>query len=967
MADSNFSFLSQDYNKLAALGSAAEQYAHDDPQAALVKLRCYTEQLVGYIYTELCFEIEPQADLFARLNNTQFTDVVDAAIVAKFHALRKQGNKAAHSNVEHSSGQTLWLIKEAYFIGRWFMQTMQTSHVVIPEFFEIENSNGIEDALSQKLNKKNIELTQHIETESLALIAAQEELAVLREELILAQEVIVEPPAFIAVEAFKSASKESAQSFDLEMEETRRRVNILDCFGDKTLNEGQKKLVEEVDSFLSDKTTSVFLLKGYAGTGKTFITYGITQYLNAIGRKKVLMAPTGKAAKVLSDKTETNASTIHRIIYNYENVKEFKEEGLEGSETFRCYAELKVNLDTSETVYIIDEASMVSDLYSDSEFFRFGSGFLLKDLLKYINLDHNDHNKKIIFIGDNAQLPPVGMSYSPALTAKYLKDKYQLNNHECELTEVVRQKADSGVMANAKKLRVALAAEQFNQLDFETAYADITPLHVDDLVGQYIEACNGKVAQAKNAIVIASSNRQVSKYNQVIREHFFPMQKTLVAGDKVISVANHYLKNHVVTNGEFGMIKQLLSEPEFKTVVLRKKGELGLTETIQVQLCFRDVELGFRNEYGEVNFFKSKIVENLLYNNEPTLSSDENKALYVDFRKRHPHLLSKSKRVEFKEALLNDPYFNSFKLKFGYAITCHKAQGSEWQQVFLKCSSHHKTLTKDYFRWLYTAITRTSAQLFVIDEPHIKLGSGMKRVASMDFSMPNFELDNPNEISTPSLSHDQTPEYTSEQPVIVTETRKVTDTPSDQSFGIQPNNTPMLFLLAEIKSALIGLGIDVVDIKHNQWQESYLFQCGDDFSTIRFGYNGKYKVSSVLANDESDLCQLILGRVSSFKGILLNTFNKVETKRIIELPEPFLIDFHQRIEEACNNYSVSISEVRARGFAQRYCFQKEGNSAVIDIFYNGKNQFTKFDAKKSLSNSPELINEVERVLEEAFD
>lgn len=968
MANSNFNFLKQDHSQLAVLASAAEKYAHEDPQAAMVKLRCYTEQLVGYIYTELSIEIEPQADLFTRLNNAQFKDVVDTAIVAKLHALRMQGNKAAHSNVEHSSGQTLWLIKEAYFVGRWFVQTMQTSHVAVPEFCEIKSSNDIEDALSQKLNQKNLELSQHIETESLALITAQEELAALREELILAQEVIVEPPGFIAVEAFKSASKESAESFDLEMEETRRRVNILDCFGDKTLNEGQQQLVEDVDHFLTDKTTSVFLLKGYAGTGKTFITYGITQYLNAIGRQKVLMAPTGKAAKVLSDKTETNASTIHRIIYNYENVKEFKEDGLEGSETFRCYAELKINLDTSETVYIIDEASMVSDLYSDSEFFRFGSGYLLKDLLKYINLDHNDHNKKIIFIGDNAQLPPVGMSYSPALTAKYLKDKYQLNNHECELTQVVRQKSDSGVMANAKQLRVALAAEQFNQLDFVTAYADITPLHVDDIVGEYIEACDGKVAQAKNAIVIASSNRQVSRYNQVIREYFFPMQETLVAGDKVISVANHYLKNHVVTNGEFGMVKQVLSEPEVRTVVLRKKGELGLTETIRVQLCFRDVELGFRNEVGVVNFFTCKIFENLLYNDEPTLCSDENKALYVDFKNRHPDLLTKNKVRELGAARLGDPYYNAFKLKFGYAITCHKAQGSEWKQVFLKCSSYHKEKrTKEYFRWLYTAITRTSAQLFVIDEPHIKLGGGIKKVASVDFSAISADIDDAKDINNAELLPTQTPVDIPKESEIIAETIQGTDTMSEHSFGIQPNNTPMLFLLAEIRSALIGLGVNVIDITHNQWQEAYLFQRGDDFSTIRFAYNGKYKVSSVLANNESDLSQLILGRVFSFKGMLLNTFNKIETKRIIELPEPFLNDFHQRIEEACNTYSVFISEVRARDFAQRYCFQKEGNSAVIDIFYNGKNQFTKFDAKKSLSNSPELINEVEHVLMEAFD
>ena len=341
--------------------------------------------------------------------------------------------------------------------------------------------------------------------------------------------------------------------------------------------------------------------------------------------------------------------------------------------------------------------------------------------------------------------------------------------------------------------------------------------------------------------------------------------------------------------------------------------------------------------------------------------------MYVDFVKRHPELTTKDKKSEFRMALLSDPYFNAFKVKFGYAITCHKAQGSEWQNVFLKCSSHHKTLSQDYFRWLYTAITRTSSTLYVIGEPHIKLGSGMKKVSSIDFTNHNsIDASSLTSISTPQSFIEPVSDLSISSTPDVSISQLVAEPPSDPSFGIPENNTPLLALLSEIKSSLTGLSIQVVEITHNQYQEAYLFQRGDEFSTVRIGYTGKYKVTSIQASDDSELSSLITDRVLPLKGVILNTFSKNETDSIIELPEPFLADFHQRMVDVFDKSFVVISEVRARDYAQRYYFQKESNNAVFDIYYNGKSQFTKYEAKKALSNSTEFVGEVENIIAEAL-
>lgn len=320
--------------------------------------------------------------------------------------------------------------------------------------------------------------------------------------------------------AFKNASARASSTMDLEENSTRRLLSIEDAFAEYSLNDGQADLVKQLGEFLSSKMESAFLLRGYAGTGKTFITKGLTEYFRSIGRNYVLAAPTGKASKVIAAKTRSPAYTLHKTIYSFKDIVEYRDNNLDGTETYKFYAQLAVNEMSADTVFIVDEASMVSDVYNEAEFFRFGSGYLLQDFLKFVNLDHNDHRKKVIFIGDDAQLPPVGMNFSPALDADYLFQEHGVRSTGYELTEVVRQKSDSGVMNNSITLRKALKSSMFNQLAVDLNYPDVDRAEHSDLMDRYLESCGGKING--EAIVIAHSNSDVAGYNRRIRQHFSP-------------------------------------------------------------------------------------------------------------------------------------------------------------------------------------------------------------------------------------------------------------------------------------------------------------------------------------------------------------------------------------------------------------------------------------------------------------
>ncbi|EGR3176994.1 AAA family ATPase [Vibrio parahaemolyticus] len=711
-------------------------------------------------------------------------------------------------------------------------------------------------------------------------------------------------------------------------------VEINDCFQGMDLTEGQKNAIAGIGAFLSSNGFGGYILHGYAGTGKTFIAKGIVDFVTRQGKSCVLMAPTGKAAKVIAEKTNHQASTIHKAIYDYSDAFD------DDSEAHVPVATIKPNNDGTDTVYIVDESSMLSDVFSGTDNIQFGSGYLLRDLLMYVRDGGQQAQRKIIFIGDDAQLPPVGMRNSPALDANYLREKYALPLAESTLEEVVRQKAGSGVMDNALVLRHALDTDTFNELDFNTTKADIESLSSDVFIERYMALCEKQISKTKEVVIVAHSNAQVDSYNRRCREIFFPNHSTLCAGDKVIAVANHYRNDITVTNGEFGLVRQLLSEPESRVVTFSKKLEDKSIEKVTVNLTFRDVEILFRDESGSPISVTGKVVEHLLYNDKASLTSDESKALYVDFLNRNPHLQRKGMRDERKQALKDDPYFNAFKVKFGYAITCHKAQGSEWQHVLVNCySPYQKTLSRDYFRWLYTAITRTAQKLYVLNEPTVRIGEKPDIVG--DTSWMN-ESDSIRPIDVPTNSVELVPEGI--------------DIDLDSSLG---------HLYKKVQLSIGDSGIKLTDIQHFPYRERYMFTAENQFADVEFIYNGKNVVSKVNVRGTGLLATMLQTLLLPLEGMVMSTYKQNQADKAFDFLDDHLEVFHKRIVEVFSAHEIAVAELSQNQWVQRYTFAKNGETAVIDFHYNGKKQFKKVTPLVNLSSSKSLLSQAVRIWSEA--
>jgi tRNA A37 threonylcarbamoyladenosine biosynthesis protein TsaE len=938
MPNKNFELLKNRWPQLYEHANFAEKYAHTDPHTAIIKLRCFAEQLVGILYRELNLPCERSDGFFEKLKSNIFIEVIDENILEKLHAIRMLGNKAAHGRSVHSD-DALALLRDAYLIGQWMFKTYSGStYESYPAYIEPCHPDIGLNALSQS----NKELEEQLEK-------VKEELLKLEESEQIAQNQALELKKEldqVKLADFKEASSRAASTFDLAPENTRELIKLHDAFSEYNLTDGQSLLVDKLDSFLNNKEESVFLLKGYAGTGKTFITKGLTEYFRAIGRNYVLAAPTGKASKVIAKKTQSPAYTIHKTIYSFKDISEYKEDNLDGSETFKFYAQLAVNEMSADTVYIVDESSMIADVYHEEEFFRFGTGYLLRDFFKFVNLDHNDHRKKVIFIGDDAQLPPVGMNFSPALDQKYLSREHNIKSTLFELTEVVRQKSGSGVMLNSINLRKSLKNGVFNQLSIDSSYPDIINVSHVDLLDVYLESCNRKINA--ESIVLAHSNSDVAAYNRKIRQHFFPENPEVSAGDKVMAVSNSNAYGFFISNGDFGLVREILSPTERRQITLRRKNsETNEVEEISVSLAFKNVIIGFKDLEGTPHFFNAKILEDLLYSEHPGLTSDESKALYLDFCIRHPHL--KRGSLEFKETLRSDSYFNALRLKFGYAITCHKAQGSEWNHVFVKCKTHQSQLSADYFRWLYTAITRTSKNLYLLDPPNIKIGAGIKAVNS-----PNTLIPKVSSQDTPKSNHQHI--NASDNPI---------GTEEDDNFGIPSHANFSLEVLGRVRRLLKGSDVKIQDVSQGQYLEVYFFEVNNEITRIDIGYNGKGKITRITAPTQSDLGLRLLDILSPINGILIVPETS-DSNSDFTFNEEFLNEFHSRITPLVSERGIKINNVESMDWKQRYTFIQSGECAVIDIFYNGKNQFTKYAPVNNSCTSDTLVSEIQTVITEGL-
>ena len=683
-----------------------------------------------------------------------------------------------------------------------------------------------------------------------------------------------------------------------------------------SLSPSQIEAATNLGSFLNSKNRC-FVLTGFAGTGKTTMLGGITQYLLSKNRAVRLMSPTGRAAKVISEKTKLEAYTIHKTIYSMDELKEYKETDEDGSETFKYFFELSENEDPVNCVYIVDESSMLSNQYSEGEFFRFGSGELLFDLLRYVDFQNPNIRKQIIFIGDSAQLPPVNMDTSPALDNNYLKNlPFDLSIAKTEMTDVLRQKENSGILNNATVIRDQISEERFNKIQMDTDFSDMKRIKESEISGTYLDFLDKN--NGRDGVIIAGTNKSVQSYNQAIRAKIFPSEDTIKPEDKILVVRNNY--KYSVLNGEFGIIKEILSDREEINVKLRKTNE-----EIVVPLMFKDVRVEVADLQGEPVQFNCKIIENQLDSAEPQLTSDEQRALYVHFLIRHKNL--SIGMPEFKEALKNDIYFSALQIKYGYAVTCHKAQGGEWDDCIIDFSSSQNKFTAFYFRWCYTALTRCKKTLYYLNEPRLSPASGLVM-----------------KTNNTARKKEEIPE---------SDMKKI---PKNLDFE---NN--FQYLIYKKVLSVTGSKLSVLSINHNAYAERYIFSTEPENTTIDFYYNNKDTVTSIrVIRSGTDSDELLKELLVIKNQVFVNI--QSGQKITFQPHQKHLQEFYDELISKLDSTDVEISDIEHNEFHEKYFFTRNNELAVILFYYDGKDRFKHVSVDEKRSNSPDLMNLIKNTL-----
>lgn len=461
----------------------------------------------------------------------------------------------------------------------------------------------------------------------------------------------------------------------------------------------QNKVFEQIKAFLNSDA-SVFVLRGYAGTGKTTMVKVIADYIKQ-SRQLAMMAPTGRAARVLATKTGHKAVTIHKAIYAKAHIEPKKVKDVAESE-YKFVFHINESENGGNIVAIVDEASMVCSRKIEHELFIFGTDNLMEDLLTFVRPNFGG---KVIFVGDPAQLPPVGESVSNALRAEYFKEK-GLKVVEAELTEVLRQKGDSVILKNAMMIRDLLQKDKRNQLVFEEQKDDVEMVPSEQFLDKYLKY--RKESGRHDSVIICYSNKSANRYNRDIRKSLYGGDVPLRENDILLITQNNYRLNRM--NGEFVPVLSVGARTQQSAPVYAQIG--GKRQRIVITLNFIQVTV----PDGDGNPMLCMLLEDLLTSDKATISIDENRALYINFCMRHPSL--KQGTQVFADALLNDEYYNAIRAKYGYAVTGHKCQGGEWGKVFVDYTDR-TGLDDDSLRWAYTATTRAQKTLYVSNLPHI--------------------------------------------------------------------------------------------------------------------------------------------------------------------------------------------------------------------------------------------------------
>jgi len=432
---------------------------------------------------------------------------------------------------------------------------------------------------------------------------------------------------------------------------------------------------------LSEATDETFLLKGYAGTGKTTIVGTIVKNIGKAKKSVVLLAPTGRAAKVISNYSNKEAFTIHKKIYYPKSKKG-------GGVSFTLQPNKHKNI-----IFIVDEASMIPDINQDSKLFENGS--LLDDLMEYV---YNGNNCKLLLIGDTAQLPPVKLNISPALDKSTLENYYNKTVITIELDEVVRQQKESGILFNATQIRNTIENGFYETFKFKAVdFPEVIRPEDGQEIMDALEDCYSELGN-EETVIIVRSNKRANVYNQNIRNRILFQEEELSAGDYLMVVKNNYFwvkpysEAGFIANGDIVEVLEIF----------------GIKELYG----FRFAEVSIRMvDYPRMKPLETVLLLDTLLSETPSLSYEDSNRLYEEVRQDYADEKSKYKKFM---AVKNNKYFNALQVKFSYAITCHKSQGGQWNTVFVEQPYLPNGIDKDYLRWLYTAVTRATERLYLL-------------------------------------------------------------------------------------------------------------------------------------------------------------------------------------------------------------------------------------------------------------
>ena len=448
----------------------------------------------------------------------------------------------------------------------------------------------------------------------------------------------------------------------------------------------QEKTIDKLADFLlCEDDRRLFMLCGYAGTGKTTLVAALVRTLATLERRTVLLAPTGRAAKVFSLYSGSTARTIHKCIY--------RQKSIVNNAVFTLNENRYKN-----TLFIVDEASMIAN----GGMSGFGSGALLDDLVEYV---YSGDGCSLLLLGDTAQLPPVGEEHSPALMPEYLRSM-MLNVMRVEMTQVMRQSDSSGVLFNATMLRgmVADGVEGvFPQIRFK-GFADVCRVSGEELI-EAIEGCYSEVG-IDDTVILCRSNKRANIYNEGIRRRILYREDELNRGDLLMVVKNNYYWREELGKED----KELLEKMDFiANGDVAQIVRVGGTEEMY-GFRFADVTLSFIDYDCEMDV---KIMLDTLASESPSLTREESERLFTAVWDDYPEIRSKRKRME---EIRKNPYYSALQVKYAYAVTCHKAQGGQWRRVFIDQGFvPPESMTLDYYRWLYTAFTRASEKLYLVN------------------------------------------------------------------------------------------------------------------------------------------------------------------------------------------------------------------------------------------------------------